>query len=97
MIGWRKLAFGTWAFTLTWAWLMWGPQLTEKDHEAALVLQGSVVAAVIGGNAYEHRQRRKTAQAGTPPGAAAEVPGTAPATEAGAAVTPAGAPNGTET
>mgnify|MGYP000931116264 CR=1 FL=1 len=97
MLGWRKLLFGVWAFTLTWVWLMWGPTLTEKDNEHALVLQGSIVAAVIGGNAYEHRQRRKAAQAGGAPGAPPAAPGTAPGAEAGAAVSPAGAPSGTET
>ena len=81
MIGWRKLAFGAWAFGLTWAFMMWGPEITEKSREHAMILQGTIATAVIGANAYEHRQKRKAANSGAGGAGAPAGPGAAPAAD----------------
>lgn len=81
MTGMRKLLFGCWAFALTWAYLMWAPEITSGDRQAALVLQGTIVTAVIGANAYEHRQARKRANSGAGQAGVPAGPGASPAAD----------------
>ena len=83
MIGWRKLLFGLWAFTLIWAYAMWAPGITEKSREGAMWLESAIVTAVIGGNLYVHRQKRKAATSGAGQLAPLDGPGTSPAANLG--------------
>lgn len=84
MTGMRKLIFGVWAFTLIWAYAMWAPGITEKSREGAMWLESAIVTAVIGGNLYVHRQKRKAANSGAGGAGAPEGPGTSPAANLGA-------------
>lgn len=75
----RKVIFGGFALTLVWVFAMWAPAVTGAEREAALLLMGSIVTAVIGANMYERRQERKKAELGAGQASGPTDPGAAPA------------------